>query len=217
MAADAAPSGGLLHGLPIGVKDIIDSDDMPCLWGDATTYAGRRPSRNAPVVQRIREERGFVLGKTAVSRFGYWWPGKTRNPHNIEHSPGTSSSGSAAAVADFMCPLAIGTQTGGSIVRPAVYCGVVGFKPTHDLIAWRHIRDYAPTFDVVGGFSRSVEDMLFLMRDLPDTLASPTRTNLVKLRFELAFVGRRTGKSPRTTCRTITIGRQRRWQTLARP
>ena len=175
---------GFLYGMPIGLKDIIDSDDMPSLWGDAKTYAGRRPRRNAPVVQRLREENGFVLGKTAVSRFGFWWPGKTRNPNNPEHSPGTSSSGSAAAVADFMCPLAIGTQTGGSIVRPAVYCGVVGMKPTHDLVPWRNIRDYAPTFDVVGGFARNVTDMLFLMRGITGREAfspGPERTSAIRV------------------------------------
>jgi Asp-tRNA(Asn)/Glu-tRNA(Gln) amidotransferase A subunit family amidase len=163
---DAGGITGFLYGLPIGLKDIIDSDDMPSLWGDEKTYAGRRPRRNAPVVQRLRDEGAFVLGKTAVSRFAFWWPGKTRNPNNLQHSPGSSSSGSAAAVADFMCPLAIGTQTGGSIIRPAVYCGVVGMKPSHDLIPWRNTRDFAPTFDVVGGFARSVADMSFMMRGL---------------------------------------------------
>ena len=163
---DRGASKGLLHGLPVGVKDVLDTVDMPTVWGDAATFGDRRPHRNAPVVQRLREEHAVLLGKTAVSRFGFWWPGKARNPHNPEHTPGSSSSGSAAAVADCMCPLSIGTQTEGSIMRPAAFCGVVGLVPTRGWLAWRNSRDYAPTLDVVGGFGRSVQDMLFLMRGL---------------------------------------------------
>ena len=163
---DRSPRRGLLHGLPIGVKDVIDTADMPSLWGNAKAYANRRPDRDAPVVQRLREEGAVILGKTAPSRFSFWWPGKTRNPRNLDHTPGSSSSGSAAAVADYMCPVAIGTQTGGSIMRPAAFCGVVGFKPTHDWMPWRHSRDFAPTFDVVGGMARSVGDIVLLMRAL---------------------------------------------------
>ena len=106
----------------------------------------------------------MLLGKTAVSRFGFWFPGKTRNPHNLAHTPGSSSSGSAAAVADFMCPLALGTQTGGSILRPAAFCGLVGLKPSHGWIAWRNARDYAETLDVVGGLARSVADIGLFMQ-----------------------------------------------------
>ena len=163
---DREPSHGPLHGLPVGVKDVLDTADMPTLWGDEATFADRRPTRDAPVVQRLREAGAVLLGKTAISRFGFWWPGKTRNPHNLAHSPGSSSSGSAAAVADFMCPLAIGTQTVGSIMRPAAFCGLVGLKPSHDWMPWRQSRDYAPTLDVVGGLTRSVADMSLLMRGL---------------------------------------------------
>ena len=160
---DRSPRTGPFHGLPVGVKDVLDTADMPTIWGDEATFGGRQPTRNAPVVQRLREEGAIVLGKTAISRFGFWWPGKTRNPHNPEHTPGSSSSGSAAAVADFMCPLAIGTQTAGSIMRPAAFCGIVGMIPTHGWMAWRNSRDYAESFDVVGGLTRSVGDMIFLM------------------------------------------------------
>ena len=163
---DRAPRSGPFHGLPVGVKDILDTADMPTIWGDEATFRGRRPKRDAPVVQRLREEGAIVLGKTAISRFGFWFPGKARNPHNPEHTPGSSSSGSAAAVADFMCPLAIGTQTAGSIMRPAAFCGIVGMIPTHGWIAWRNSRNYAESFDIVGGLTRSVADMIFLMRGL---------------------------------------------------
>lgn len=163
---DRTPSGGQFHGLPIAVKDVFDTADMPTLWGDETTYAGRRPERDAPVVQRLREEGAVLLGKTAISRFGFWWPGKSRNPHNFDHTPGSSSSGAAAAVADYMCPLSIGAQTAGSIMRPAAFCGIVGMIPTHGWLPWRNSRDYSPSLDVVGGLTRSVGDMIFLMRGL---------------------------------------------------
>ena len=163
---DRTPRSGPFHGLPVGVKDVLDTADMPTIWGDEATFGGRRPKRNAPVVQRLREEGAIVLGKTAISRFGFWFPGKARNPHNPEHTPGSSSSGSAAAVADFMCPLAIGTQTAGSIMRPAAFCGIVGMIPTHGWMPWRNSRNYAESFDIVGGLTRSVADMIFLMRGL---------------------------------------------------
>ena len=172
---DRSASKGLLHGLPVGVKDVLDTVDMPTLWGDVATFGDRRPHRNAPVVQRLHEENAVLLGKTTVSRFGFWWPGKARNPHNPEHTPGSSSSGSAAAVADCMCPLSVGTQTEGSIMRPSAFCGVVGLVPTHGWLAWRNSRDYAPTLDVVGGFGRSVQDMLFLMRGLTGRTAFESR------------------------------------------
>ena len=197
---DRGASKGLLHGLPVGVKDVLDTVDMPTSYGDAATFGDRRPHRNAPVVQRLREEHAVLLGKTAVSRFGFWWPGKARNPHNPEHTPGSSSSGSAAAVADCMCPLAIGTQTEGSIMRPAAFCGVVGLVPTHGWLAWRNSRDYAPTLDVVGGFGRSVQDMLFLMRGLTGRPAfDPEAAH--DGRSRLACTARRTGRRRRTTRR----------------
>ena len=163
---DRTPRLGPFHGLPVGVKDVLDTADMPTIWGDEATFGGRRPKRNAPVVQRLREEGAIVLGKTAISRFGFWFPGKARNPHNPEHTPGSSSSGSAAVVADFMCPLAIGTQTAGSVMRPAAFCGIVGMIPTHGWMPWRNSRNYAESLDVVGGLTRSVADMIFLLRGL---------------------------------------------------
>ncbi len=164
--ADRVPAKGQLHGLPVGIKDILDTADMPTAWGASDLFGERRPERNAPAVQRLREEGAVLLGKTAISRFGFWLPGKTRNPHNPAHTPGSSSSGSAAAVAAYMCPLALGAQTEGSIMRPAAFCGIVGLRPTHDWIPWREARNYAPSLDVVGGLTRSVDDMILFMRGL---------------------------------------------------
>jgi len=125
---------GALHGVPIAIKDIFDTADMPTEYG-SPIYAGRTPSRDATVVSRLRAAGAVILGKTVTTEFAYFSPGKTRNPQNFEHTPGGSSSGSAAAVGAEMVPLAIGSQTNGSTIRPAAYCGAVGFKPTHGLIS----------------------------------------------------------------------------------
>lgn len=148
-----------LHGVPVAIKDVLDTFDMPTLWGDPPTYAGRRPTRDAPIVRALRDAGAVILGKTVVSRFGFWWPARTRNPLDLSRTPGSSSSGSAAAVAARMAPVAIGTQSGGSIIRPAAFCGLVGLKPTHDWIAWRNARDFAPSFDVCGALTRDVADL----------------------------------------------------------
>ncbi len=152
-----------LHGVPIAIKDVLDSFDMPSLWGDQKTYAGRRPTRDAPIVRALRDAGAVIMGKTAVSRFGFWWPARTRNPLDLSRTPGSSSSGSAAAVAARMAPCAIGTQSGGSIIRPAAFCGLVGLKPSHGWIAWRNARDFAPSFDVVGALTRDVADLQLTM------------------------------------------------------
>ena len=118
---------GALHGVPVAVKDIFDTADFPTEYG-SPIYAGHTPSRDATVVVLLRAAGAVILGKTVTTEFAYFSPGKTRNPQNPEHTPGGSSSGSAAAVAAEMVPLAIGSQTNGSTIRPAAYCGVVGFK-----------------------------------------------------------------------------------------
>jgi Asp-tRNA(Asn)/Glu-tRNA(Gln) amidotransferase A subunit family amidase len=158
-ARDAERPRSPLHGVPVAIKDVVDTYDMPALWGDPATYAGRRPTRDAPIAHALREAGAVMLGKTVVSRFGFWWPARTRNPLDLSRTPGSSSSGSAAAVAARMAPLAVGTQTGGSIIRPAAFCGLVGLKPTHDWIAWRNSRDFAPSFDVAGLLTRDVADL----------------------------------------------------------
>ena len=117
---------GTLHGIPVGIKDIFNTADMPTENG-SVIHAGRTPSRDATAVSRLRAAGAVIMGKTVTTEFAYFSPGKTRNPHNPEHTPGGSSSGSAAAVGSGMIPLAIGSQTNGSTIRPAAYCGVIGF------------------------------------------------------------------------------------------
>src|SRR6266851_8438776 len=149
-ARDQATTRGPLHGIPIGVKDIMDTADMPTAYG-SRAYHGFRPRADAACVALAREAGAVVLGKTVTTEFAALSPGKTRNPHNTAHTPGGSSSGSAAGVADFMMPLAFGTQTAGSIIRPASFCGVVGMKPSFGLIATAGTKALAPSLDTVGG------------------------------------------------------------------
>jgi Asp-tRNA(Asn)/Glu-tRNA(Gln) amidotransferase A subunit family amidase len=152
---------GALHGLPVAIKDIFDTADFPTEYGSAI-YAGHTPSRDATVVALLRAAGAVILGKTVTTELAYFSPGKTRNPQNFEHTPGGSSSGSAAAVAAEMVPLAIGSQTNGSTIRPAAYCGIVGFKPTHGLISRYRSLALSRTLDHVGLFARSIADIALL-------------------------------------------------------
>jgi Asp-tRNA(Asn)/Glu-tRNA(Gln) amidotransferase A subunit family amidase len=156
---------GPLHGVPVAIKDIFDTADMPTEYG-SPIYAGRTPSRDASVVALLRAAGAVILGKTITTEFAYFFPGKTRNPHNPEHTPGGSSSGSAAAVGASMVPLAIGSQTNGSTIRPAAYCGVVGFKPTHGLISRHRAFMLSRTLDHVGLFARSIDDIALMTEQL---------------------------------------------------
>ncbi|HSB67751.1 MAG TPA: amidase [Candidatus Methylomirabilis sp.] len=156
---------GPLHGVPVGVKDVFDTADMPTENGSALD-AGRTPSRDATVVARLRAAGAVILGKTVTTEFATYTPGKTRNPHNPEHTPGGSSSGSAAAVAAGMVPLALGSQTNGSVIRPAAFCGVLGFKPTHGLISRHGMLALSRSLDHVGLFARTVEDIALLAGQL---------------------------------------------------
>jgi Asp-tRNA(Asn)/Glu-tRNA(Gln) amidotransferase A subunit family amidase len=156
---------GPLHGVPIAIKDIVDTADMPTENG-SVLYAGRAPSRDATVVARLRAAGAVIMGKTVTTEFAYFSPGKTRNPHNPKHTPGGSSSGSAAAVAAEMVPLALGSQTNGSTIRPAAFCGVIGFKPTHGLIPRQGILVLSRTLDHVGLFARSIDDIALLAAQL---------------------------------------------------
>jgi Asp-tRNA(Asn)/Glu-tRNA(Gln) amidotransferase A subunit family amidase len=156
---------GPLHGVPVGIKDIFDTADMPTENG-SVLHAGRMPARDASVVALLRAAGAVIMGKTVTTEFAFRAPGKTRNPHNPEHTPGGSSSGSAAAVAAGMVPLAIGSQTNGSIIRPAAFCGVVGFKPTHGLIPRYGMLAQSRTLDHVGLFARTVEDIALLAEQL---------------------------------------------------
>jgi len=143
---------GRLHGLPVGLKDIIDTARIPTENG-CTHDKGRVPLHDAYVVERLKKEGAIIMGKTVTTELAYMHPGKTANPHNLAHTPGGSSQGSAAAVADGMVPLAIGTQTGGSVIRPASFCGVTGYKPTFGAIGRRGILTQSPTLDTVGVFA----------------------------------------------------------------
>ena len=156
---------GPLHGLPIGLKDIIDTKGIPTENGTPID-AGRVPSEDAWIVARLRAAGAIIIGKTVTTECAFMHPGKTRNPHNGDHTPGGSSQGSAAAVAAGMVPLSIGTQTGGSVIRPASFCGIVAMKPTFGLIPRTGILPQSPFLDTVGVFARSVEDCALLVEVL---------------------------------------------------
>jgi Asp-tRNA(Asn)/Glu-tRNA(Gln) amidotransferase A subunit family amidase len=147
-----------LAGVAVGVKDIIDTKDMPTENGTALD-AGRRPSADAEAVRLLREAGAIIMGKTVTTELAFLHPSKTRNPHHGDHTPGGSSSGSAAAVASGMVPVALGTQTNGSVIRPASFCGVYAIKPTHDLVPRKGVLEEAGTFDTVGIFARSLDDL----------------------------------------------------------
>lgn len=153
---------GPLHGVPVGIKDIFDTADYPTECG-SPIMAGRRPEADATVVRRLREAGAVILGKTVTTEFAYFHPGKTRNPRDLTRTPGGSSSGSAAAVAAGMVPLAIGSQTNGSMIRPAAFCGVFGIKPTHGLVSRAGALTLSHKLDHVGAFGRSVEDLALIL------------------------------------------------------
>ncbi|HXP74530.1 MAG TPA: amidase [Stellaceae bacterium] len=157
-ALDREPRRGPLHGIPIGVKDIMDTGDMPTTYG-SRAYEGFRPKADAACVALARAAGGLILGKTVTTEFAAGAPGKTRNPHNPRHTPGGSSSGSAAGVADRMIPLGFGTQTAGSIIRPASYCGAVGYKPSFGTVAISGTKALAESFDTIGGIANSIADV----------------------------------------------------------
>jgi len=153
---------GPLHGLPVAIKDIVDTADFPTECG-SPVLAGRRPHADAAVVARLRAAGAVIVGKTVTTEFAYFHPGKTRNPHDLARTPGGSSSGSAAAVAAGMVPLAIGTQTNGSVIRPASFCGVFGLKPSHGLVSRAGVLPLSRTLDHVGAFARALPDLALLM------------------------------------------------------
>jgi Asp-tRNA(Asn)/Glu-tRNA(Gln) amidotransferase A subunit family amidase len=161
-------AGGMpLNGVPIGVKDIIFTRDHPTEMG-SPIYAGHRPPNDAAVVQRLHAAGAFVMGKTATTELAFMYAAKTRNPWNPAHTPGGSSSGSAAAVAAGFIPGAIGTQTNGSVIRPAAFCGVVGFKPTGGAIPFAGTHLFSRTLDQLGVFARGVADVALLAAPLAD-------------------------------------------------
>jgi Asp-tRNA(Asn)/Glu-tRNA(Gln) amidotransferase A subunit family amidase len=156
---------GPLHGVPVGIKDIIDTGDLPTEDG-TVLHAGRTPDYDATVVALLRAAGAVIMGKTVTTELATYTAGKTRNPHDFDRTPGGSSSGSAAAVAAGMVPLALGTQTNGSVIRPAAFCGVYGFKPTHGLVSRHGIQKLSRTLDTVGMFARSLDDIALLAEQL---------------------------------------------------
>jgi len=172
---------GPLHGVPVGIKDIFDTANYKTECG-SPLFKGRQPTRDAAAVERLREAGAVIIGKTVSTEFAYFYPGATRNPHDVTRTPGGSSSGSAAAVAARMVPLAIGSQTNGSMIRPAAFCGVYGVKPSHGLISRARALILSHALDHVGVFARSLADAALILEvlagydaDDPDTraVASP--------------------------------------------
>ena len=185
--ADRSPRLSALHGLPVGVKDICDTADMPTAYG-SPIFAGHRPQQDAACVKRLRDLGAIVLGKTVTTEFAYFTPGPTANPHDTARTPGGSSSGSAAAVADFMVPLAYGSQTAGSVIRPAAYCGVVGFKGTHGWFPLDGVMPLAPELDTLGFFARKAEDAVLFRAALmgeTDVAVAPAKPRLALARTKL--------------------------------
>jgi Asp-tRNA(Asn)/Glu-tRNA(Gln) amidotransferase A subunit family amidase len=190
---------GPLHGLPVGVKDIIDTFDMPTECG-TPIHKGRRPAEDAVIVARLRAAGAIILGKTVTSELAVYSPGPTRNPHDLTRTPGGSSSGSAAAVASGMAPVALGTQTNGSVIRPASFCGVVGYKPSLGLLPRTGVLKQASELDQPGVMARSVADAAFVAaammgRDVDDEASfDPATPSLMDADFangpppKLAFV-----------------------------
>jgi Asp-tRNA(Asn)/Glu-tRNA(Gln) amidotransferase A subunit family amidase len=191
-ARRAAGASGLsqlpLRGLPVAVKDIFDTADLPTQYGSAI-YAGHRPKADAAVVSLLRRAGGLLLGKTVTTEFASLEPARTRNPRHPDHTPGGSSSGSAAAIAAAMAPIALGSQTGGSVVRPAAFCGVAGFKPSFRLLPTVGMKCFAWSLDTVGLFAARVADVAFAAdiltgRDLRVDRSAPSAPRIALVRTE---------------------------------
>ena len=160
-ADNLSEKNGLLHGVPVGLKDIIDTADLPTTYG-SKAFQNHQPERNADCVNALTAQGAIILGKTVTTEFAFFAPGLTVNPHNHAHTPGGSSSGSAAAVADFHVPIALGTQTAGSIIRPASFNGVYGYKPSYNFYSNRGVHPLSPSLDTLGSFTRSIDDFVLL-------------------------------------------------------
>ena len=156
---------GLLHGVPVALKDIIGTYDMPTECG-TVLRKGKTQSQNAEIVDLLKSEGAIIMGKTATSELAYLGPSATRNPHDYNRTPGGSSSGSAAVIASHMAPLSIGSQTGGSVIRPASYCGVVGYKPSYGLISRNGVLKVSDKLDTMGVFGKTVKDVALLAKIL---------------------------------------------------
>ena len=157
-ALDGGTPRGALHGMAIGVKDVLDTADMPTEYG-SPIYAGHRPAADAACVRRLKDAGAIILGKTVTTEFAFARPARTRHPLDLACTPGGSSSGSAAAVADGMVPVALATQTGGSTIRPAAFCGVIGYKPAFGRFPTAGLKPLAPSLDTIGVIARTVADV----------------------------------------------------------
>src|SRR5579864_9239293 len=187
-AEDSRLAATPLRGLPVGVKDIFDTADLPTQYG-SRIYAGHRPRADAAVVAMVRRAGGLVLGKTVTTEFASLVPAGTRNPRNLAHTPGGSSSGSAAAVAAAMLPIALGSQTGGSVIRPAAFCGIAGFKPSYQLIPTIGMKAFSWHLDTVGLFAAGVADVAFAAaaiteRDLRVDRSAPATPRIALVRTQ---------------------------------
>jgi Asp-tRNA(Asn)/Glu-tRNA(Gln) amidotransferase A subunit family amidase len=171
-ARDCETPEGPLHGVPVGIKDVLDTKDMPTEYG-SKLYKGNRPDADTATVAALRAAGAVILGKTVTTEFACPFPSITRNPHDLERTPGVSSSGSAAAVADYMVPLANGTQTGGSVIRPASLCGLYGFKGSLKGLDRTGIRHLKPTIDTIGLFARHLDDIGLMRGALTGKSAIP--------------------------------------------
>jgi Asp-tRNA(Asn)/Glu-tRNA(Gln) amidotransferase A subunit family amidase len=171
-----------LYGVPVGIKDIIETEDFPTRWGTGGYLHSPSSLVNAALVTLLKEQGALIMGKTVTTELAYFTPGKTRNPHDPSRTPGGSSSGSAAAVAAGMVPLAFGTQTAGSMIRPASYCGVFGFKPTFDTLSAAGVKSFAPSLDTVGWFARHIEDICTTFSALTRAPRIAPRDDLVGVR-----------------------------------
>ncbi|MFL5427421.1 MAG: amidase [Myxococcales bacterium] len=176
-----------LCGLPVGIKDLIDTQDLPTTYG-SPIYANHHPERDAACVRALREAGAVILGKTVTTEFAVFSPGPTRNPRDPSRTPGGSSSGSAAAVADFMVPAALGSQTAASVIRPGSFCGVVAMKPTFGALPLEGVHPLSPSLDTLGVFAREVEDLppiLGTMMPFPQAIAPLDKPRLALCRTEL--------------------------------
>ncbi len=195
---DRGPRKGLLHGIPMGVKDIIDSHDQPTTYG-SPIYKTHQPLADAATIALARDAGAILLGKTVTTEFANRHPGPTRNPHNPAHTPGGSSSGSAAGVADFQIVLATGTQTGGSVIRPAAFCGIVGYKPSYGHFPTAGMKANTEWLDTIGAYARSIEDIALFRAALMAIPFVPIARLGVPPRIAVCFTHHRDELSPEGT------------------
>ena len=193
----ATPAPGPLHGIPLGVKDVLDTADMPSEY-NSPIWKGHRPRADAAPVAWARAAGAVVMGKTVTTEFATRKPGPTTNPHNAAHTPGGSSSGSAAAVGAGYFPLAYGTQTAGSVIRPAAYCGVVGYKPSYGTINRHGMKLMSESLDTIGMMARSVADCALLTGVLAGLDLGDPDTKAPAPRVGLCWTGMRSRAAPET-------------------